>query len=122
MKSLALLFALLALFAFTAAAADFAGTWKGSIETPNGAMENTFVFKVDAGKLTGTVAMGQFGEAALSDGKVDGDAISFNVVREFNGNSIKIVYKGTFKEGQINLSGTIDAMDRTFEMVLKKAS
>jgi hypothetical protein len=52
MKILAALFVLLA---GTALAADVAGTWKATVDTPNGAMESTFVFKVDGAKLTGTV-------------------------------------------------------------------
>ena len=45
---------LAAVFAFTASAADVAGTWKATMETPQGAMENTFVFKMDGANLTGS--------------------------------------------------------------------
>ncbi len=110
------------LCALTASAADFAGTWKGSLETPNGAMENTFVFKTDGDKLTGTVSMGDFGDAEISEGKVDGDNLAFAVVRSFNGNEIKLLYKGTLKDGQITVTVSVPARDRTFEMTLKKAS
>ncbi len=57
--------ALMAVFAL-ALFADAAGTWKASIETPNGAMENTFTFKVEGDKLTGTITMGQMGEGPIS--------------------------------------------------------
>jgi len=48
MKSLRI-FSLAAVFAILAFA-DATGTWKASIETPNGAMENTFTLKGDYGK------------------------------------------------------------------------
>ena len=66
-------------------------------------MENTFTLKVDAGKLTGTITMGQMGEAPISEGKVDGDNVSFAVVREFNGNQFRINYKGKVAGGRIRI-------------------
>jgi hypothetical protein len=113
---------LFVLFALTASAADVGGTWKGSIETPNGAMENTFVFKADGEKLTGTVSMGQFGDAEISEGKVDGETLTFAVVRNFNGNEFKLAYKGKVKDNQITLTVTVPGREMTFEMTLKKAS
>ena len=52
------------MFALCAWGGDAAGTWKGSIDTPNGAIENTFVFKVDGARLTGTVDIGSMGQVA----------------------------------------------------------
>ena len=63
----------IALFAITASAADVAGTWKATSETPNGSFETTFVFKVDGEKLTGTTSNQRSGELPISDGKIDGD-------------------------------------------------
>jgi hypothetical protein len=119
MKYVCILFAL---FALTASAADVTGTWKGSMETPNGAMENTFVFKADGEKLTGTISMGQFGDSEISEGKLDGENLTFAVVRNFNGNEFKLAYKGKLKDNQIVLTVTIPGRDVTFDMTLKKAS
>jgi hypothetical protein len=115
-------FALAAIFALCAWGADVAGTWKGSIETPNGTMENTFVFKVDGSKLTGTVESGPMGQSDIAEGKVDGDKLSFVVVRNFNGNEFRMNYKGTVSGDEIKLTIELPAMDRTFELTLKKAS
>ena len=115
MKSLWIL-ALMAVCSLGALAADASGTWKATVETPNGAMENTFTLKVDGDKLTGTITMGQFGEAPISEGKVDGDNVSFLVVREFNGNQFRINYKGKVAGDEMKLSGEVVGMDRTFEM------
>ena len=101
--------------------ADASGTWKASIETPNGTMENTFTFKVEGDKLTGTITMGQMGEGAISEGKVDGDNVSFAVVREFNGNQFRINYKGKVSGDEMKISGEVVGMDRTFEMTAKRA-
>ena len=120
MKSLWIL-ALMAMCSMAALAADASGTWKASLETPNGTMENTFTLKVDGDKLTGTVTMGQFGEAPISEGKVDGDTVSFAVVREFNGNQFRINYKGKVSGDEMKLSGEVAGMDRTFEMTAKRA-
>ena len=115
MKSLWIL-ALMAVCSLAALASDASGTWKATVETPNGAMENTFTLKVDGDKLTGTITMGQFGEAPISEGKVDGDNVSFAVVREFNGNQFRINYKGKVAGDEMKLSGEVVGMDRTFEM------
>jgi hypothetical protein len=120
MKSLWVL-VLMAVFSLTVLAADASGTWKASIETPNGAMENTFTFKVEGDKLTGTITMGQMGEGPISEGKVDGDNVSFAVVREFNGNEFRINYKGKVAGDEMKLTGEVVGRDRTFEMTAKRA-
>lgn len=113
--------ALAATMALCAWGADVTGTWKGSIETPNGTMENTFVLKADGGKLTGSVES-QMGKADISEGKVDGDKLSFTVVRNFDGNEFRMNYKGAVSGDEIKLTIELPAMDRTFEMTLKKAT
>jgi len=88
---LALLAGLLAVAAF---AADVTGKW--TAETPGRggrAMQQTITLKADGNTLTGTMS-GRGGETAISDGKIDGDNISFSVVREFQGNSMKMNYTG----------------------------
>ncbi|MBZ5625800.1 MAG: hypothetical protein LAQ69_44980 [Acidobacteriia bacterium] len=112
---------LVALFAFTASAADVTGTWKASIETPNGNFETTFTFKADGDKLTGKVAS-QMGESDISDGKIDGDNLSFNVVRSFNGNEVKLSYKGKVTGNEMKLSLQFPGRDEPFEMTAKKVS
>src|ERR1019366_9288186 len=119
MKSFWIL-ALMAVCSLAALAADASGTWKASVETPNGTMENTFTFKVDGGKLTGTITMGPMGEAPISEGKVDGDNISFAVVRDMDGNQFRINYKGKVSGDEMKVSGEVVQMEHTFEMTLKR--
>jgi hypothetical protein len=75
---------------------------------------NTLVLKVDAGALTGSVTSPGRGGAAptpndITDGKVTGSDISFNVVRTMGGNDVTIKYSGTVADGAIK--GKIE-MDR----------
>lgn len=115
------LLAILTVFALTASPTDVSGTWKAAVETPNGTMETSFTFKVDAGKVTGTTTMGQMGESPISEGKVDGDTVSFAVVREGPNGEFRINYKGTVSGDEMKITATIPAMDRSFEMTAKRA-
>jgi hypothetical protein len=119
MKSLWIL-TLMAVFSLVAFAADISGTWKASIERPNGTMESTFTFKVEGEKLTGTVTMGQMGESAIVEGKVDGDNVSFAVESEYNGTQFRINYKGKVSGEEMKLTGEVVGMDRNFEITAKR--
>ena len=76
------------------------GTWAWSTPGRNGGPDRTttLTLKTEGAKLTGKVsAPGRGGQAAdteISGGKVDGDSISFLLVREFNGNSNTNKYSG----------------------------
>jgi hypothetical protein len=114
------LLALFAAFALTASAAEVNGTWKASVETPNGAMESTFVLKVDGAKVTGTASMGQMGETAISEGKVEGDTVTFAVVRQGQNGEFRINYKGTVTGDEMKLNASIPNMDRNFDLTAKR--
>ncbi len=91
-------------------AADVSGKWTAEIPGRQGAMQTTtFTFKVEGGKLTGTVS-GRQGQpdSEISEGKVSGDDISFIVVREFQGNSIKLSYKGKVAGDEIKFTRTFE--------------
>src|SRR5215469_15079364 len=89
-------------------AADANGKWVAQVPGRGGqTRETTFNFKVDGGKLTGTVS-GMRGENPISDGKVSGDDISFTVALSFNGNDIKMNYKGKVSGDEIKFTRTIE--------------
>lgn len=88
---LAVLF--LALGTVSALAADFNGKWTGDVTTPRGTQTLTFDFHVDGSTLTGKITTPR-GDTDISNGKVDGDNISFDQVMNFNGNEFKITYTG----------------------------
>jgi hypothetical protein len=77
MRIAATAFALL-IAASTFAADAVTGTWKGSSSGPDGqAMEITFNLKAEGTALTGTV-LTPMGELPISNGKVDGNAVTFD--------------------------------------------
>ncbi len=87
-------------FLAQAQAADPSGTWSWVVKGRQGGPDRKIVakIKVDGDKLTGTVtAPGRNGEtrdAEIKDGKVKGDEISFNTVREINGTKMTTKYSG----------------------------
>lgn len=54
------------------------GTWKGTRDTPNGAFEITYTFKVEGNELKGESST-QFGTIPLQNGKVDGKKFSYTI-------------------------------------------
>jgi hypothetical protein len=90
------------------AAADVTGKWVAQVPGREGQTnETTITLKAEGDKVTGTIS-GRQGDTAISDGKVSGDSISFNVVREMQGNSIKIVYKGKISGDEIKFTRTFE--------------
>lgn len=88
-------------------AADPTGTWIWTTPGRNGGPDrtNTLTLKLEDSKLTGTISApgrgGQAVETPVSDIKVDGDNISFDIVRHFNGNSTTNKYSGKIADGKI---------------------
>jgi hypothetical protein len=111
---------LLSLLATLAWAADVTGTWKAQIPGRDGTpSETTFTFKVAGATLTGTVTTPR-GESAISDGKIDGDNISFVVIRKFQDKEMKMTYKGAVAGNEIKFTVVREGSDRTQEFVAKK--
>ena len=85
-------------------AADVSGKWIAQVPGRNGqTREATFTFKQDGATLTGSTS-GRQGDTPIADGKVEGDTISFTVTRSFNGNEVKLMYKGVVQGNQINFT------------------
>ena len=108
MKTRSLILVVFALLASVAVwAADIDGKWTAQVPGRNGTMETTFTFKAEGEKLTGSVS-GRNGDTAISEGKISGSDISFVVVREMQGNTFKMVYKGKLAGGEIKFTRTFD--------------
>jgi hypothetical protein len=87
-----------------ASAADVTGKWVAQVPTRDGGTrEAVFNLKAQGGQLTGTVTNPR-GEQQISEGKIDGDDISFAVVVEFNGNQMKFLYKGKVAGDEIKFT------------------
>jgi hypothetical protein len=106
LRKLALAFLVVTFGAVTALAADVSGKWTGTLETPRGTQNISFDFHVDGSSLTGKVTTPR-GESDISDGKIDGDNISFTQAVSFNGNDFKINYTGKIDGDQIKFTRTM---------------
>jgi hypothetical protein len=81
----------------SASAAGVDGKWIAKA----GDVDITLTFKVTGTTLTGTVDNPQAGPTDIKGGKVEGDDISFYVVRKANDTDMKIVWKGKIAGDEI---------------------
>jgi hypothetical protein len=93
------LFGMLALACMVALGADVTGKW--TADNGRGGTQ-TFNLKQDGSTLTGTVEGGRGGPVEISNGKVDGDKVYFEVTRDM-GDKGKFTtkYSGTLSGGTI---------------------
>lgn len=97
---------LLLTLATVLAAADATGKWVAEAPGRDGTpTKQTYTLKVDGAALTGTVA-GARGEAPITNGKVDGENISFEVTRERDGQSFTMKYVGKVEGDTLKLTLT----------------
>ncbi|MCX6622949.1 MAG: hypothetical protein NTY38_18160 [Acidobacteria bacterium] len=120
MKAIRLLslLALILLGATLLSAADVTGKWTGEVQGRNGKYEITLNLKADGAALTGTVT-GRAGENPISDGKIDGDTISFTQSIERDGNKMTWNYKGTVAGDEIKMTRAMG--ERSTEFTVKRA-
>jgi hypothetical protein len=111
MRRLLLLMLSVAMAAF---AADVTGSWKGSMETPMGTIENTFVLKADGANLTGSI-QSQMGELKIEKGKVDGDKITFSASMEMG----TLNYSGVVNGDEMKITITFGDMPG-MDMIVKR--
>lgn len=117
MKKLTAVLIAALVFSFSALAAEDAnGTWKGTMDTPQGSMENTFTLKVEGGKVTGTISSQMMGSQQISSGTVDGDKITFSVQSDFG----ELSYSGTIKGDDMKLTMTVGGGQFTLDMTAKR--
>jgi hypothetical protein len=112
LRSLAVLIGLwvLAAWPLCAHAADVAGVWKAEFDTQIGVQKYTFTFKLEGGKLTGKAnseASGEKHETELTECKLEGDTISFVENLQFQGNEVRITYKGKVADNEMKLTRNV---------------
>lgn len=111
----------MALTVTAARAADVTGNWTTEATTPDGnSFQLAFTFKQDGDKLTGTVQGPQGDTMDISNGKVDGNKISFDV--SFNGMTIS--HEGTVNDAGDEIEMTTKSDSGDFpggKMTLKRA-
>jgi len=143
-KKLLFVVTLMLVVAFALMAADITGKWVAEQPGRNGGppRQTTFNLKADGATLTGTMTGGMGGgrrggggggggggaaapqAREISDGKVDGNNISFTVKVEFNGQSMVTKYEGTLSGDELKLKVTRDGRNgpATSEMTAKRST
>lgn len=131
-KKLLFVTAILLVVAIGAFAADVTGKWTYEQAGRQGgpARQVTITLKQDGNTLTGEVpGFGRGGDnppppMQIKNGKVDGDKVSFEVVREFNGNTMTTKYTGTVSGNEMKLHMVTETPNGTREndVVAKKAT
>lgn len=104
-------------------AADVDGRWTAQVPGRGGDPQTvTFNFKAVGETLTGTMATAR-GELEISEGKVAGDNISFAVKMSFQGNEMKMLYKGVVSGQEIRFTRTREGgQGRTQEFTARKTT
>jgi hypothetical protein len=113
------LFALGLGLAVSAAAADVAGKWTATFDTQVGEQRYTYEFKTDGDKFTGT-AKSNLGQGVIQDGLVKGDEVSFVEMLEFQGQTLRIEYRGKISGDEMRLTRHVGDV-ATEELVAKRA-
>ena len=120
MKRIPTLAGLLLVLATLLYCADATGKWKGTFDAPDGARELTFDLKASGDTLTGAVS-GLAGEASeVKEGKIQGDTVSFWAMAEYQGQPIKLVFKGQVLESEIHFTMGLDDGSWSTDLVVKK--
>ena len=121
-KKLLFVTTLLLVVAFVAFAADVTGKW--TFEQPGRGggpgRPTTITLKADGAKLTGSVpgGMGRGGGEApppteITNGKIAGEKITFEVSRDMGGTPMVTKYEGTLAGDELKLKITRNGMDGT---------
>jgi hypothetical protein len=109
-----------AAFAMAAPPNPVDGKWQGTISGPNGDITISFTFKADGAKLTGTVETPNGDQQSITDGKIEGDKLSFKT--QFQDNTIEHEGAVSGDTIQLKVKGPWGEMDMTLERVEEKKS
>ncbi len=132
-KKLLFVITILLVASFALMAADVSGKWTYEQPGRGGGPGRpvTITLKADGAKLTGQIpGMGRGGDAPpppteITDGKVDGDKISFTVKRETPNGVMETKYTGTVSGDELKLKVTRNGQDGTpvtTEVVAKRST
>jgi hypothetical protein len=113
---------LMAAFVVVIWAAAIDGKWIASVQGREGkARETIFTLKAEGDNLTGTVTTPR-GERPISDGKINGDEISFSVTMGGGENPVKQLYKGKVSGDEIQFTVQRQGAEGSRKLTAKRAS
>ncbi len=112
--------ALLVVLALTGVrAADPSGRWTATFATEVGEQQYTYEFVVKGTTLTGTAKGNLLGESKITEGKIDGDTITFVENASFMEMPLRIVYTGTMTSAD-EIAFTRNVADLAMEKLVAK--
>jgi hypothetical protein len=104
-------------------AADADGTWAGVLDTPLGDIAQVFTLKTDGAVLTGTVTSPGGHDVTISEGRVEGNHLSFSVTVDFAGKPRPLTYTGVVSRDEIRFEVVLNSEHpRTFKEIVKRRS
>jgi hypothetical protein len=77
------------------------GTWRASVDTPNGAFALIFQFAVDGEELTGSFSNSFISPIPIEEGEVNGNALSFKLTLE---TGMRLLYEGVLAGDELTLT------------------
>ena len=101
-------------------AAGVDGTWTASFDTQVGNQTYTYTFKVEGATLTGTAKGNLITDSTLSDGKVDGNKITFVEKGTYMGMPLQFNYTGEIAGDEIKFKRELMGFPAE-ELVAKRA-
>lgn len=122
MKTLLTFLALVAAPDLVIAAVDVTGAWKAEFDTQIGVQKYTFTLKQDGANLSGKANSeigGEKRETELKGGKVERDTIAFYELLPFQGEELRIAYRGQIADSEIKFTRQVGDMVRE-DFVAKK--
>ena len=101
-------------------AQDLTGKWTATAVSNNVAV--TLDLRVTGNVVTGAILNPQSGPAEIKEGKIEGNNISFHVVRTANSATNRILWKGTIAGEEIHFTRSVEsATGPGMEIIAKRA-
>lgn len=122
MRTATLLTAGLLLLASLLAAAGLTGAWKGQFEFNGNTVPQTIDLKADGQTLSGSVTGLPAGVAEIKEGKIVESNISFSVTTQYQGDAVKLVYKGRVEGDVIHFSMGLEDGSWGVDFVAKRGA
>lgn len=86
-------------------AVDVSGRWEAELETGSGSFAGTLSLEQQDARFDGTMST-QFGESRVVDGTVSGSDVTFTVVVDAGGQTLRLSFTGTASEREMSGSGS----------------
>jgi hypothetical protein len=102
-------------------AADVSGTWKGALDFEGSNVPLTFHFTIADGAVTGTVEGMPTTPAEIHDGIVDGGTVTFWVNSDYQGQTYKLMFKGTVSAAGDQIAFTFGTEDGSWSAQMTAA-